>query len=84
MPTWPVTVRCISRTMSCVLFKNKWDFSGCPVVRAQRFHCSGLGSSPVQGTKISQAAWRIPMRGYIPHAGIQNTYLHKTDNPDKH
>ena len=41
--------------MSCVFLKNKWDFSGCPVVGAQRFHCSGLGSVPSGGTEVLQA-----------------------------
>ena len=36
---------------------RQWEFPGGPVVRTRRFHCSGLGSIPGQGTKIPQAMW---------------------------
>ena len=37
-----------------------WEFSGCPVVRTQRFHCWGPGSIPGRGTKILQAVPSSP------------------------
>ena len=43
-------------------YKNKnkinfREFPGGPMVRALCFHCQGLGSIPVWGTKIPQAVW---------------------------
>ena len=33
------------------------DFPGSPVVMTVSFHCRGLSSIPVQGTKILHAVW---------------------------
>ena len=35
------------------------EFPGSPVVKAQYFHCQGLGSIPGWGSKILQAVWQI-------------------------
>ena len=38
--------------------ENSQEFPDSPVVRTQRFHCRGLGSTPGQGPKILEATER--------------------------